>query len=169
MVFDHFHVIKLLNDTINRIRLEEARENGDLKRTKFLWLTNPENLTERQELMLLHVKELDIKTTKAYQFKLAIQRVWDLPPHQAREYLKKWIAWAEGYNLVEMSKLAKSIRNHIEGIIESVRQRVTSGYAEGLNNNIRTAFRRAYGFKAREYCDTMIYPIAGGLDLLTQN
>ena len=168
MVFDHFHVIKLLNDTINRIRLEEARENGDLKRTKFLWLTNPENLTERQERMLLHVKDLDIKTAKAYQFKLAIQRVWELEPHQAREYLKKWIAWADGCNLPEMSKLAKSIRNHIEGIIESVRQRVTSGYAEGLNNKIRTAFRRAYGFKAREYRDTMIYLIAGGLNLPTQ-
>jgi transposase len=169
MVFDHFHVIKLLNDTINRIRLEEARENGDLKRTKFLWLTNPENLTERQERMLLQVKELDIKTAKAYQFKLAIQRVWDLPPHQAREYLKKWIAWAVGCNLPDMSKLAKSIRNHIDGIIESVRQRVTSGYAEGLNNKMRTAFRRAYGFKAKEYRDTMIYLIAGRLNLPIQN
>ncbi len=169
MVFDHFHVIKLLNDTINRIRLEEARKNGDLKRTKFLWLTNPENLSEKQERMLLHVKDLDIKTAKAYQFKLAIQRVWDLPPHQAKEYLKKWIAWAENCNLPEMSKLAKSIRNHIEGIIESVRQRVTSGYAEGLNNKIRTAFRRAYGFKAKEYRDTMIYLIAGRLNLPTQN
>jgi transposase len=119
--------------------------------------------------MLLHVKELDFKTAKAYQFKLAIQRVWDLPPHHAKDYLKKWIAWAEGCNLPEMSKLAKSIRNHIEGIIESVCQRITSGYAEGLNNMIRTAFRRAYGFKAREYRDTMIYLIAGGLNLPTQN
>jgi transposase len=50
-----------------------------------------------------------------------------------------------------MSELAKSIRNHVEGIIESICQRVTSGYAEGLNNKIRTAFRRAYSFKAREY------------------
>lgn len=108
MVFDHFHVIKLLNDTVNRIRLEEARENGDLKRTKFLWLTNPENLTERQERMLLHVKDLDVKTAKAYQFKLAIQTVWDLKPHRAREYLKKWISWAENCNLPEISKLAKA-------------------------------------------------------------
>ena len=68
-----------------------------------------------------------------------------------------------------MLNLAMSIRNRIEGIIESVRQRVTSGYAEGLNNKIRTAFRRAYGFKAKEYRDTMIYLIAGRLNLPTQN
>jgi transposase len=105
------------------LRPSRSRETGDLKRTEFLWLTNPENLSGKQERMLLHVKDLDIKTAKAYQFRLAIQNVWDLPSHQAKEYLKKWIAWVEGCNLPEMSKLAKSIRNHIEGIIESVRQR----------------------------------------------
>ncbi len=67
-----------------------------------------------------------------------------------------------------MSKLAKSVRNHLDGIVESVRQRITSGYAEGLNNKIRTAFRRAYGFKAKGYRDTMIYLVAGGLSLPTQ-
>lgn len=46
---------------------------------------------------------------------------------------------------------------------------ITPGYAEGLNNKIRTAFRRAYGFKAGEYWDTMIYLIAGRHNLLTQN
>ena len=168
MVFDHFHVIKLLNDAINRIRIEEARKNWSLKKTKFLWLKNPDNLTDKQKLKFVHVKDLDCKTAKGYQFKLAIQRVWELEPAQAKEYLKKWIDWAERCNLPEMSKLAKSIRNHLEGIIESVRQKVTSGYAEGLNNKIRTAFRRAYGFKAREYRDTMIYLIAGGLSLPTQ-
>jgi hypothetical protein len=40
---------------------------------------------------------------------------------------------------------------------------------KGLNNKIRTAFRRAYGFKAREYRGTMIYLIAGRLNLPTQN
>jgi len=65
MVFDHFHVIKLLNDTLNRIRLEEARENGDLKDTRFLWLKNPENLTEKHERNFQRIKDLDIKTAKA--------------------------------------------------------------------------------------------------------
>jgi transposase len=66
MVFDHFHVIKLLNDTINRIRLAEASENGDLKDTKYIWLKNSENLTEKQDMLLLRVKTLDIRTTTAY-------------------------------------------------------------------------------------------------------
>jgi len=112
MVFDHFHVIKLLNDTIKRIRLEEARENGDLKRTKFLWLINPENLSEKQERMLLHVKSSTSRLPRRTSSKLAIQRVWDLPSLQAKEYLKKWIAgpkdaifrrwrnWQKGFEII---------------------------------------------------------------------
>jgi len=69
----------------------------------------------------------------------------------------------------EMTKLAKSVREHLDGIVESVRQRATSSYAEGLNNKIRTAFRRAYGFKAKEYRDIMIYSVAGRLSLHTHN
>jgi len=131
-------------------------------------LKNPENLTEKQERNFQRVKDLDIRTAKAYQFKLAIQRTWELPPQATRRYLRKWIAWAERCNMPEMTKLAKSVREHLDGIVESVRQRITSGYAEGLNNKIRTAFRRAYGFKAKEYRDTMIYLVAGGLSLPTQ-
>ena len=114
------------------------------------------------------VRQADIKTAKAYQFNLAIQRTWELPPQAARRCLRKWIAWAERCNMPEMTKLAKSVREHLNGIVESVRQRVTSGYAEGLNNKIRTAFRYAYGFKAKECRDTMIYLVAGGLSLLIQ-
>lgn len=114
------------------------------------------------------VKDLDIKTAKAYQFKLAIQRTWELSPQAARRYLRKWIAWAERCNMPEMTKLAKSVREHLNGIVESVRQRVASCYAEGLNNMIRTALHRAYGFKAKEYRDTMICLVEGGLSLSTQ-
>jgi transposase len=169
MVFDHFHVIKLMNDAINKIRIEEARDNELLKKTKYLWLKNPENLEEWQEEKMSKLKDLDIKTAKAYQFKLALQRAWQLPRWTAKRYLKKWIAWAERSRMPEIEKLARTIRAHFDGIIESIRSKVTSGYAEGLNNKIRTAFRRAYGFKAKEYRDTMIYLVAGRLTLPTLN
>ena len=53
----------------------------------------------------------------------------------------------------------------IEGILEAIRSGINSAIAEGLNNKIRTAFKRSYGFKAQEYRDTIIYLVAGGLKL----
>lgn len=125
MVFDDFHVIKLMNDAINKICIEEARDNEPLKRTKYLWLKNPENLEEWQERKLLQVKDLDIRTAKAYQFKLAVQRAWQLPPQLARRHLRKWIAWAERSRMPEIEKLARTIRSHFDGIVESIRSKAT--------------------------------------------
>ncbi|MGP6239933.1 ISL3 family transposase [Cuniculiplasma sp. SKW4] len=48
IVFDHFHVIKMMNDTLDRIRRKEARENDILKHTRYQWLKNYSDLSERE-------------------------------------------------------------------------------------------------------------------------
>ena len=47
-VIDKFYVIKHANEAVDRVRKAEGRENGLLKRTKYLWLKNEANLTELQ-------------------------------------------------------------------------------------------------------------------------
>lgn len=45
---------------------------------------------------------------------------------------------------------------------------LNNGVAEGLNNKIKTAFKRAYGLKTEKYRNTMIYLMAGKLTLPTR-
>jgi transposase len=167
IVFDHFHIIKLVNDVVNRIRIAEARESDHLVKTKYCWLKNPENLTEKQEERLNGIKDLDLLTAQAYHLRLAIQRLWTLPRKQAKAYLGKWIGWARKSRSPQMVDLAETMASHSDGIIASISLGLSSGFAEGLNTKIRAAFRRAFGFKAKEYRDTMIYMTAGGLVLPT--
>jgi hypothetical protein len=49
---------------------------------------------------------------------------------------------------------------------KTIRTKANFSVVERLNNKIRTAFTRSYGFKAKEYRDTIIYPVASGLKLL---
>jgi transposase len=56
-------------------------------------------------------------------------------------------------------------RRHLDGIMEAIRTEINSAVVEGLNNKIRAAFKRSYGFKAQEYRDTIIYLVASGLKL----
>jgi transposase len=168
MVFDDFHVIKLMNDAINKICIEEARDNEPLKRTKFLWLTNPENLEERQEGKLSKLEDLDIKAAKAYQFKLALQRLAAFEVG-GEEILKAVdslgrTARDAGDRETGQDDTQPLRRHHREHTFEG-----DSRYAGGLNNKICNAFHRAYGFKAKEYRDTMIYLVAGRLTLPTLN
>ena len=57
---------------------------------------------------------------------------------------------------------------HLNGILEAIKSGTNSAVVEGLNNMIRTACKRSYGFKAQEYRDTIIYLVAGGLKLLPE-
>ncbi len=165
IVFDHFHVIKMMNDTLDRIRRKEARENKILKHTRYDWLKNFSDLSERERDRLMSVKSLDLQTSHAYHFKIALQRLWDLNRSIAESYLKKWISWALRSRMPDIIKLGKTVKRHIDGILAAMRSGINSAVVEGLNNKIRTAFKRSYGFKAQKYRDTIIYLVAGGLSL----
>ena len=70
--------------------------------------------------------------------------------------------------MLDIIKLGKTINRHLAGIMEAIKSGINSAVVEGLNNKIRTAFKRSYGFKAQEYRDTIIYLVAGGLKLPPQ-
>jgi transposase len=119
----------------------------------------------RERDRLMSVKSLDLQTSHAYHFKVALQRLWHINAAIAENYLRKWISWASRSRMPDIIKLAKTIRRHLDGIMEAIRTEINSAVVEGLNNKIRTAFKRSYGFKAQEYRDTIIQLVAGGLKL----
>ena len=61
--------------------------------------------------------------------------------------------------------VAKTIKRHWAGVHGFIRSRITNGSIDGLNSKIKTALKRAYGFKTFENYGTIIYLIAGKLDL----
>ena len=52
-------------------------------------------------------------------------------------------------------------------LINHIMLDLDNAVAEGINNKIKTAFKRSYGFKNPEYRDTMIFLVAGKLKLPT--
>jgi len=169
IVFDLFHVIKMMNDTLDRIRRKEAQENEILKHTRYDWLKNFHDLPEKERDRPMSVKSLDLQTSHAYHFKIALQRLWQINAGIAESYLRKWISWSSQSMIPHIIKLGKTIKRHIEGILVVIQSGINSAVVGGLNNKIRTAFKRSYGFKAQEYRDTIIYIVAGGLRLPTVN
>jgi len=166
IVFDKFHVICMMNDTIDDIRRKEYKTNKTLGKTRFIWLKNPENLSDKEKKKLHSMKDIDIKTAKAYQFKLALQRLWRVKDlAAARNYLNKWYFWAAHSKIEEIVKLAVTVHKHSYGILEAIRTGLDNSVAEGLNNKIKTVVKRSYGFKTVKYRNTMIYLAAGKLEL----
>ena len=69
LTFDKFHVLKILNEAVDEVRRQEQQSRPELKRTRYIWLKNPENLKENQAttLEILQVKKLNLKTARAYK------------------------------------------------------------------------------------------------------
>lgn len=164
VVFDRFHVMNQINKALETVRREEQRNNSVLKKSRFLWLKNPKNLTTRQEVRLQMLKRLDLKTVRAYHLKLALARFWDMAdPAEAVAYLKRWYFWATHSRLQPVIQAARTIKRYWKGIISFLETRVTNGMVEGLNSKIKTAMKRAYGFKHVRYLRTIVYLVVGRL------
>ncbi len=52
LVFDRFHVMKIINNAVDEVRCDESKESALLKKTRYLWLKNPSNLTAKQRKKL---------------------------------------------------------------------------------------------------------------------
>ncbi len=164
VTYDRYHVMTYVNKAVDEVRRQEAKANSVLKDTRYLWLKNPENLTEKQRIKLKSIKEQDLETVRAYSIRLAIQKLWEFDNLKAaREYLDRCLSWASHSKLKPMVELAQFIRRHEDGILRSLRSRITNGIVEGINSKIKTALKRAYGFKSFDYYRTIIYLVAGKL------
>jgi transposase len=164
VVFDRFHIMQQMNKAIEKVRWMEQKANKDLKKTRYLWLKNPKNLTEQQAERLEELKGLDLKTARAYHIKLALSRFWELKDAAyAAHYLKRWYFWATHSRLKPVIEVAKGIKRYWNGVVSFTLSRITNGVVEGLNSKIKTAMKRAYGFKHLTYLRTIVYLVAGKL------
>jgi transposase len=170
LIFDRFHIMKNVNVAVDDIRREESFFNRSLVGTRYLWLKNFENLSDEEKKILKGITEMDSKTAKAYQMKIALRRFWDFNNvKDAVHYLKDWCRWAARSKLFQMQRIGKMIKSHWNGIVNSFRYGLSNGPMEGLVNKIKTAIKRAYGFKTTRNLSTIVYLIASDIKLPTRN
>jgi len=166
---DRDPVLAILNRAVDEVRRQEAREGAGLKATRYRWRKNPENLPGRQRAALRTVKRLDLQTARASQVQLALRRCWTFAsPQGAARSLTRWSCWATHSQLAPLAEAARTLKRHWDGILAFLRSRITNGIVEGLTSKIKTALKRAYGFKTFATYRTIIYLVAGKLELPTR-
>lgn len=165
ITFDKFHIIKTLNTAVDEVRRQEQTGHPELKNTRYIFLKNPKNLTRKQEDKLgdLKLKDLNLKTMRAYHLRLNFQELWLQPPDQAEHFLKKWYYWATHSRIEPMKKAAKTMKQHWDGILNWFKSGINNGILEGINSLVQAAKARARGYRTNEYLITMVYLLTGKL------
>jgi transposase len=166
ITFDPFHLIQLMNDALGQVRAEEARQFPELlKGSRYAFLKNPENLTEKQDETLVKLSHYQLKTAKAYQIKLALQNVYFAASRQdAEALLKGWYGWATRCRIDQIKAVAKTVKAHWDGVLAWFDSKLSNGFLEAVNGLIQAAKRRARGYRSTKNLINMAYLIAGKLD-----
>jgi transposase len=153
VVFDRFHVQRLVQDALDEVRRAEVRaldgteQRRDLKQTRWALLKNPWNLSAVEYQRLSNIQRTNRRLFRAYLLKTVLADI--LGRRQVgvvRDKLMEWISWARRSRLKPFKRVAATIRKYFEGIVAIVSTGLNNGRVEGLNGKIRTITRRAYGF-----------------------
>jgi transposase len=168
-IYDRFHVMKLANEAVDLIRKQEVRTNHVLKNTRYLWLSNPGNLSVEKLGQITSMQTMNLATARAYQMKLNLQELWTLSDREtAQEHLNAWYLSVIHSKIgPSMKKLARTVKKHEHGILSFFPDRRTSGLMEGINSLVQAAKAKARGYTNSTYFKTIVYLVAGKLSLPT--
>jgi transposase len=171
MAFDRFHVAKHIGDAVNKVRGQEHRafyEQGEspLTKSKYLWLHAADNLEADEAAKLEHLCRCARKTARAWSLKELARTLWCYSTKGwARRAWLRWYSKAIRSRLEPIKKVARMIKEHIEGIINAAVMRVTNSGSEALNARIQWLKKSACGFRNRRRFRNAILFHFGGLNL----
>jgi transposase len=168
-----FHVMQLFERAVDRVRCAESKSSAERRRlprgTKCVWPKRPENLTGRQAPRKGSLAGEHLLTARACAMAEAMRAVYARPDREAAAAeLGRVLSWAMHSNVPEMKRVARTVREEREGVLNWFSSRATNAVLEGLNSVIQSMKRAARGFRNVEYFRTVIFLRLGGLSFSAQ-
>lgn len=178
VVYDKFHLIQKLNNTVDSVRkneLQKARldKNNEIIdlincKQRFILLKNRKKLTENQDRHLMRLFEINKPIYNAMLLKESFLELYNdkniKTADDAKLFLLKWIGEALKSELTAFKELGKSFIEKFDYIINWFHKKISSAISEGFNNKIKRLKRMAYGYKDIEYFKLKIHQHCGLLN-----
>jgi transposase len=171
-ILDRFHIVAKMNKALDEVRAGESRRMARegylpvLKKSRWLLLKREENLKTEQRFRLRDLLRYNLTSVRAYLLKEAFQQLWDYnSPFWAGQFLDQWCRQVMRSRIEPMKKIARSLREHRELILNYFRAQkmLSSGVVEGLNNKAKVTMRKSYGFRTFRCLELALYHSLGKL------
>ena len=171
LIFDPFHLMKMLNRAVDEVRQHEAvmgtgAERSALKKTRQMWLWGKENLPERHAERFGVLKDSSLKTARAWR----VKELWRtfkqcLDVDDAHAFFHKWYVLAIRSKLEPVKKVARTFKAHLTGIVSIFKHGFCNALAEGVNSRIQLLMQKSCGYRNRQRLKTDILFHFGGLNM----
>ena len=166
-VFDHFHVIKLMNEKLDDIRRKvysmekDVNKRKVLKGTRYLLLGNGADIFDKlHKTRLDNALAMNEPLSKAYYLKEQLRQIWMQPLKvMAESVFDDWVKQAEQSKIPQLQKMAMTMKAYRTGILAWYDCHLSTGKVEGINNKIKVMKRNAYGFRDDKYFRLRLYAL----------
>ena len=142
-----------LNKAVDEVRRSEQKdlqgeEKINLKGSRYVWLRNPENWSNKEKESFNELKKECLRVGKAWSMKEGFRGIWNyVYEKSAKNFFAKWYSWVLNSKLTPMIKVAKMIKRHLCNVVSYVKHPITNAKAEGLNSKIQVIKAGARGFR----------------------
>lgn len=163
VVFDRFHIIALLNTSIEEIRRDQQAKSDAaglkaIKGMRFLLLGNYDKLNPIRKEGLNALLAVNQPIAMAHAMKEQLRLLWmKRTVQEGAQFLVQWILDICDTGVRELEKAGKTLLRRYKGILSYFKHPITNGKTEGINNKIKTMKRQAYGFRDMEYFKLRLY------------
>lgn len=143
IVIDRFHVMRLVNQALNKIRI--LLELKGLK-NRYLLLKNGSDLNNEQKTELEQLLSQSACLRIAYELKEEFRAIYETSTtvSMGLRRMKSWLISAR----IILGQVADTISTHLQEICHYFIHKTTSGVMEGINTRIKLIIRQSYGFKS---------------------
>jgi len=173
VAFDPFHVVQLGSKATDQVRRDEYNRHGRsstgegkwIKGARYSLLKDPAKQTARQLARLADVVRTNKRMYRAFLLLGELRYLYRLPKDEAAARLDAWLAWASRSKLRPFVKLARTIRQHKQGVLAAIELDISNGRLEALNSRVRLISHRAHGFHSADALIAMVYLCCAGITI----
>lgn len=159
ILYDKFHIIRHLNESLDKVRKNEYKKVSEsnrkfIKGQKYTLLSKHTNLSLDGKNSLKLLLAVNKKLNTAYLLKESFGQLWSYKSETwARKFFDNWKSSLKWQRLKPYKEFVKLIEKHWDGIATycNIKNKIPLGFVEGLNNKIRVIQRRSYGLRDQEY------------------
>jgi len=168
---DRFHIMQLATKAVDQVRRAEhkklkANDDNRLAKTRYVWIKNLNNLSEKQQALFDETYNLQLQTGKAWSYKEMLRDLWTQPDVQAAtQYFKDWYRRVIHTKLQPMKKVARTLEERLINVVSYCEHKITNAVAEGINSKIMAIKRRVGGYRNKQNFKTAVFFYCGGLQL----
>ena len=154
VTIDRFHVMKNFQEQLTEARREIQRGLGkeeakQLKGTRWLWQTNPENLTDEQRQQLEQLKQRFPRLRQLVEQRESLRGIFEdttiKDATKGEQELRGWMEGALAAGLKGLATFCKTLGNWMGKIANYFVWRSSNGRTEGFNHGLRAILWRAFG------------------------